>query len=362
LIHSKPSGRTPIITQVVIGEEGREDAYQRIRDENRNMLLNRRFEVTSRGSSFAAVTSGQRLFDNWWLEFDGTPTIAVTRERVDAGQDHTPYGPRYAMRIDVTGVGAGMTTFALCTGIENLRQFGDRTLSFGAWLKSSVALSVSARLAATYGTGGGPSGAEVFTPVTEDASAKAVATTWPDQPLRWCFSLPSQAGKVFGTNDDDWMKSTLALPLNATFTIWVLEPSLEFGEAVSPPVKYDAALEAARCSGRVFRVPDPGTILGGGDVFSVNVVHLEVPLPPEMRRPGGSITLEAIGGAVAANFAIQAVDGTGGVVCTSMPTLVSVDGGKAILAFTSTAHGKVVRARVTTTNASFGLVIKREYP
>lgn len=187
----------------------------------RNQLLNARMERATAGTSIVNPGSGQALLDKWFLSFDGSVTVTVSRQRFTTGQDDVPYEPRYFMRIAVSAA-SGNTFFYVGQQVPSAEVLEGRSTALSAFMKADATRAVGARLEQNFGTGGSPSSLTGTTAATQNLS-----TSW----ARFAYEItpPSTAGKTLGSNGDDVVNVLFSLPLNTALTIDIALPQWEAG-------------------------------------------------------------------------------------------------------------------------------------
>jgi carbohydrate binding protein with CBM4/9 domain len=175
----------------------------------RNLLINGRFQVQQRGTG-AWTTTGSYTADRWALAVVGD-THSVSLVTL-ADSDRTGIGDEsaiYALQSAVTGAATASNLSQLYQRIENLRLVSGRTVTLSFWAKGATALSLGAVLQANFGTGGSPSSAVLTSPTTF-----ALSTSWAR--YQATFTVPSAAGKTFGSNGDSHLGLYLTLSSGTT--------------------------------------------------------------------------------------------------------------------------------------------------
>lgn len=158
----------------------------------RNKVINGDFDIWQRQVSHS--TSGYGSADRWRLELSGA-TLSMARQSFAAGQVDVPSSPKYYCEVDVL-VGNNYT--GISQRVEGVAETAGKecTLTFYAkGLKAGTAIGV--RVIQGFGTGGSPSSI-VSTGV---GSLTALDASW--QKFQYVFTVPSIAGKVLGTANND---------------------------------------------------------------------------------------------------------------------------------------------------------------
>lgn len=320
---------------------------QHLRDEDRNQILNSGYIRAFYNAGPITIANGpsNKLFDaNQWFEFDGSVTGTVTRLQPTLGQTEVPFGPAFGIRINVTAA-SGNTGFAFVNAVENLLKFGGRKCNYSAFMKATSNISTDIRIAQVFGTGGAPSAPVV---VNSTQGIQTVTTTM--KRLRWQFDQPSLTGKTLGSNLDHYNKVSMALPLNAAFTLDIWIPQFELGESDTPWFQRQIPDEQALLDRYVQIIDAPNNTYGFGYVVDANTVELVHAYRSNMRT---SPSLVVRG--VAADFLVN------GVACTAVPTL-SGNARRGVLTFTRAAHGLPVGSTTRlTTNGTGTLYASAEF-
>jgi len=246
-----------------------------------NKLINPRFDIWQRGTSFAAFATNTYHADRWTQNFDGTGVATISR------QAHTlaaiPTEPEYFLRYQVTSAGAGGTFRTLIQAIESVRTLAGKRVQVTFWAKADAARNVLPQLAQVFGTGGTPSGA-----VTTSGTTCALTTSW--QQFTQTITLPSISGKTVGTNRDDYLALLLNLPLNTTCTIDFSEVEVKevaaSGQVNTPMEIRPPQVELALCKRYYRRINSSDGLFqtfGYGLAATTAIVDVLIPPDVEMR-------------------------------------------------------------------------------
>lgn len=330
-----------------------EYGLQRIRDERRNQLLNSGFWRATRGATITTPSANTYTLDNWVVDYDGTPVgLEISQQSFALGQTDVAFEPQYFGRIVVTSA-SGMTSFSFVQRIENVRRFSGRNCCLSVWAKVSTGtISLTAKVAQNFGTGGSPS-TEVVTNCNALDANQTVTTTW--QRLRFRFSIPSISGKTLGSNSNSYTSVIFALPLNAGFTLDIAEPQFEYGVADTPWDRNcaDIAAEEVLCS-RYLRAVNRTANRVYNDFATVTTANL---LDSILRFSSmrAAPTLSVSGSA--SDYQIRDYAGNNGGNCTSNPSIVQVSTDAAILRFTMTTHGLTLGSTGRQESGANGLLL-----
>lgn len=175
-----------------------------------NKLINPRFDIWQRGTSFAAIASGAYSADRWVHFFDGTTVATISRQTLTLGT--ITNDPEYFLRYQATTAGAGGTFRQFNQRIESVRTLAGKRVQLTFWGKADAARTITPTLNQNFGTGGAPSGS-----VDTVGTACNLTTSWTQ--FTQTFSLPSMSGKTEGTNRDGFLQLLFSMPNNVLFTI-----------------------------------------------------------------------------------------------------------------------------------------------
>ena len=253
----------------------------------RNLIHNPLFNVAQRGAG-GFSTSGAYGLDRWvqWMTLD-TLTLNQIAMNDTARSQIGDEAPAYGLSVLVAG-NAGATSLSLVEQrIEGVRRLGGKTVTVSFWAVGSAALKIGVSLTQSFGVGGSPS-----SNVSVAGQAVTVATTWARYSLT--FTLPSTAGKTFGTTGgsdftslDFWMSAganSAAASGNVgvqsgSFTFWGVQ--LEVGSVATPLEKPDPRYDLSNCQ-RFFCFAEAyhsGYNVAGG------AIGTQAAFPVQMRAP-----------------------------------------------------------------------------
>ena len=165
----------------------------------RNKLINGNFDVWQRGTSQSGLGFGS--VDRWRLNgLAPSGALLASRREFDLGQTAVPGNPRYYLRI--AGSSFSSTELNLGQTIEDVRTLAGRKATLTFWARASAPRQLRPLLVQEFGTGGSPS-----SPVQTFGDPVNLTTSW--QRFSQVFDVPSIAGKVLGTDGNDFL--TVAL-------------------------------------------------------------------------------------------------------------------------------------------------------
>jgi hypothetical protein len=196
-----------------------------------NKLINPRFDIWQRGTSFAAIASGAYHADRWATSYDGSGAATISQQTHTIGAIATE--PEYFLRYNVTTAGAGGTFRTLYQMIENVRTLAGKRVIVSCWMKADAARSVTPQFGQIFGSGGSPSSAVYTT-----GSAFSVTTSW--QQFTQVLDIPSISGKTIGTNRDSALQFVLSIPLNVLCTIDISDVEVK---EVAPSAQVNTPME-----------------------------------------------------------------------------------------------------------------------
>lgn len=209
----------------------------------RNAIINGNFDVWQRGTSFSSPASGTYTADRWYMFFNGTgATRAITRELFTLGQTDVPGEPTYFLKWNETNAGTGATFKDLRQKIEGVRTFAGQQVTVSFYAKASSATTTGVvGLIQNFGTGGGGS-SMVVTILTSPVS---LTTSW--QKFSFTATLPSIAGKTFGSDGNDNLEFYWRLPAATTFNIDIAQVQVEAGPVATPFERRPIGTELLLC-------------------------------------------------------------------------------------------------------------------
>jgi hypothetical protein len=204
----------------------------------RNAIINGKFDIWQRGTSFNNPSSNAYLADRFVAAFDGTgATRTISQQAFTAGAAPVAgYESQYFLRYNVSVAGTGNTFNFLSQRIEDVRTFANQTITISAWIKADSARSVTVQLLQNFGSGGS---SEVRTSI----GTASVTTSW----TRFTFSttVASITGKTIGTSS--FLGLEFFNPSNTTFTVDFWGVQVEAGSVATPFEQRPIGTELALC-------------------------------------------------------------------------------------------------------------------
>lgn len=148
------------------------------------------------------------IADCWTFQRSNTNTANIVSQlQFNVGQSQVPGNPINYLNFQCTNVGAGAETYkTIYQAYPSAQLFSNTEISFSIWAMSPTSDPLDIHITQYFGAGGSP---VVITPVVT-ATLTADWTQYTGQ-----ITVPSVAGKVFGTNGDDAFLLSIGLPLNA---------------------------------------------------------------------------------------------------------------------------------------------------
>lgn len=236
----------------------------------RNFILNPRFDIQQRGAG--PWTAGNVYTADCWVQaISGGDTITTNILPVSASTAATIDESFYWLAsCQVTGTSTTSSLTAFAQRIENTRRLSGKTLTLSFWGWGTVANKIGVGYQQVFGSGGSPSA----TVLGNIGITPAISTTTPTRYV-FTFSMPSVAGKTFGTTSADfteidfWLSCSSAntgyYPASGnlgaqtgTFYLWGVQ--LELGSIATPLEMLNQQFELGMCQ-RYYQAA-PTTIAG----------------------------------------------------------------------------------------------------
>jgi hypothetical protein len=222
----------------------------------RNLIHNPRFNIQQRGAG-PWTTNGNYTADRWAISMV-TDTVSFSVGAL-SDADRTAIADesaKFCLANTFTGNAASTAFTSIVQPIEDIRRLAGKTVTVSFW---AVAASGAPKLGLNfwlfYGTGGSPSAAQ-FAQAT--GAAVTISTTWARYSA--ILTLPSAAGKTFGTNvgtDNSqlYIAYSSGAANNAGFgnigvqsgTVRIWGVQLEIGSTATPLETIDPADDLRRC-------------------------------------------------------------------------------------------------------------------
>jgi hypothetical protein len=160
----------------------------------RNKIINGGFEIAQRGTS--NTTSGYCADDRWFNGNNGTTKVSSVGVHT-VGLNSIPGNPIYYSSTVVTSVAGANNNCYKQQKIENVQTLQGETATLTFYAYGTVGVKIAVEFVQNFGTGGSPSASVQGIGVTQVTLAAS--------PVRYdvVVNIPSIAGKVLGTNDDD---------------------------------------------------------------------------------------------------------------------------------------------------------------
>jgi hypothetical protein len=222
-------------------------------DIGRNLLHNPLFNVSQRGVG-PWTASGNYTADRWRIVSGAGGSRSASLPALNDAV-RAVIGDEAATLClqNIIAGGAGANDYdVILQAVEGVRRLSGKTVTLSFWANTSGTPKLGISFSQSFGTGGSPSAA-----ATVQTTALTLANVW----VRYSVTttLPSTAGKTFGTNGDDqtsiyfWLSSgtnPIGPPTNpgvqtATFQFWGVQ--LEIGSVATPLEKPDPRYDLANC-------------------------------------------------------------------------------------------------------------------
>lgn len=186
---------------------------------NRNILLNPRFEIGQRNTTFSTPGNGAYTLDMWNVSYDGTiGAFTLSQQAFTIGQTTVPNNPRFFMRWAQGTAGSGSTLRNFQQRIFDVTAFSGKTLVLSIWMKADTTRTVTPKLTQNFGSGGSTS-----VDISSNEGALSLTTSW--QQFTQTFVIPSVSGKTIGTGN--FLSLVFQLPINTNMTIDTADAQLE---------------------------------------------------------------------------------------------------------------------------------------
>ena len=204
----------------------------------RNRIINGRFDVWQRGTSFTVpVNIYVYTADRFRNVRNGSGTVVVSRQAFTLGAAPVAgHEAPFFYRFNQTVAGTGGTYSTIEQSIEGVRTFAGQTVTVSFWAKADSVRTFLPSFIQSFGSGGS-------TRVDTNGTSITLTTSW----VRYTqtFSIPSIAGKTIGTSDQ--LVFVLNLSLNTTQTIDIWGVQVEAGAVATPFEFEDYGTTLAKC-------------------------------------------------------------------------------------------------------------------
>jgi hypothetical protein len=198
----------------------------------KNKVINGAFDNWQRGTSFALPNA------TWTYTADRFACIApsgttVSRQAFAPGTAPVAgYEGTYYFNQTIT---ANSQNYESIQRVEDARTFAGQTVTLSFWARSTVgAQPLNVAIIQDFGTGGSPSSLATATYVSGSGTPYTPTSSWAR--YTFTFSVPSVAGKTFGTNNNSYLWVRLfqytTTATNTSIDIWGVQ--LEAGSIATP--------------------------------------------------------------------------------------------------------------------------------
>ncbi len=235
----------------------------------RNKLINGAGGLIQRGSTTVAAGSSKYVFDRWFVTNDTDQTVTVSQNQLSLGSGFA-IGGRHSMRYNFASAPT-TGTLRIEQRIEDVTSVipGDWTLT--AWMSGpSGSEALAAEVVQSFGTGGSPS-SDVTTAMTFAGDSPTTIYDASTNRRCWGVTVPSLAGKLLGTGNDDYLATAMVLTPRQSGNYDLTWLSFVEGDASSesdPSSPRHVQQEVALCQRYYCKTyeldVDPGTASAGG--------------------------------------------------------------------------------------------------
>ena len=191
----------------------------------KNKIINGKFDVWQRGTSFASPASGTYTADRFKFSADGSgATRTLSQQTFTPGTAPVAgYESQYFFRFAQSVAGTGGSFNVLQQLIEDVRTFAGQTVTISFWAKAAASTSITTGFDRNYGSGGSGSDFGIGT------ATHTLTTSW----VRYTntVALSSLTGKTIGANS--YLTTSFGMPNNATFTVDIWGVQVEAGSSAT---------------------------------------------------------------------------------------------------------------------------------
>lgn len=215
----------------------------------RNAIINGRFDIWQRGTSFTNPALATYGPDRWRLDHNGTGgTTQYSRQSHSLGLT-TAETPVYSLFYNRTVATSGETINVIQQRIEDVQTFEGKTVTLSFYARTTTTITLPEIFVRQYfGTGGSPS-TQVDTTVATNVAVLSSSFA----KFSYSFTLPSTTGKTLGTDSNHWLAVNIRFPLNDACNINITNVQLQLGAAATPFERRPLGLELAFCQRYYFK-------------------------------------------------------------------------------------------------------------
>lgn len=186
----------------------------------RNKIDNGRFNIWQRGVAvLVGAGLGGHTADRWYVNLQSGISCTANKLNSPAG---AAYGRHYA---GFSFTGTGIAGSNVRQNIEGVDTLAGKLVTASFVISDTVPQNFTLAVQQSFGTGGSPS-ATVYTPI----QTFAVSSTFGGM-TQIVFTVPSIAGKIFGTNGDDRLELIFISGAANAHTMYLANVSLVEGDA-----------------------------------------------------------------------------------------------------------------------------------
>lgn len=206
---------------------------------NKNKAINGNFDIWQRG--VGGFTVAQEFGADRWKHGSGG-TFSASRQDFILGQTDVPGEPEFFWRNDTTVAGAATATL-IRQRIEGVRTLAGQTATFSFWAKNDSVKNFQILIIQSFGTGGSPAPSGGIVALN---ASQSIGTTWTK--YTFTVSLPSIAGKILGTDDNDYLEMLIQETSSfSTFTLDIAQVQFEKGSIATEFDKRHISVELELC-------------------------------------------------------------------------------------------------------------------
>lgn len=325
----------------------------------KNFLIGGNFEVNpwQRGTSFASPVDGDYTADRFSWRFSGAGAVTITKNADAPTVSQADFFTQYSLRVAVTTADASIAAgdfYAVRYVMEgyDFVSLAQRQFTVSFWVRSTV---TGTYCVGFRNSGGDKSYVHEYTVDSSDTweykeftvTASPSAGTWAyTNGIGLLVDFAIACGSTYGSGTNDtWTDNNMfattnqANGMSSTSNIFSLAlVKIEEGP-VSTPYPLENFVEMMnKCQRYCYSILPNGSTTDYfyAVVADANTAYMPIRLPTQMRAAPSLVASSA----TASNFSMSYVGGTGGGVCTSVPSLVgTASANYAEIVFTTSSHG-----------------------
>lgn len=276
----------------------------------KNKIINGDFSIWQRGTSFTPSSGVAAYTADRWRTINASGSTTSRQTFTPGTAPVAGYEGQYYLNQTIT---SNNQNYEFQQNVEDARTFAGQTVTLSFWARSTVgAQALGVAILQYFGTGGSPSATTAATAVS--GGSYTPTASW--QRFSFTFTVPSVAGKTFGTNNDSylwvrlWQYTTTAT--NTSIDIWGVQ--LESGNTATPFTTATGTIqgELQACQRYYWRINASnaygifGTALGATSTAAYGYLTPNVQMRVMNSMTSSNISLiDGTGGLTAVTLALQ---------------------------------------------------------